>query len=168
MLAGVATNLAAKQKPPSEASQHEQTHFSVEEDPKRVVALPEEVLDLLMADEFVVREKSCAKKTDLPSSLFVTTEIHLDGNEQPDFVILGRGCVMGANIDPIWIVEKTPQGFRVILNCASHDLTILPTKTHGYHDLRSVSASANTISITTWKFDGQKYVPTKRDLEPVP
>jgi hypothetical protein len=168
ILAGVATNPTAKQKSSSEASQHEQTHFSVEEDPKPVVALPEQVLDLLMADEVVVREQSCAKKTELPSSLFVATEIHLNGNQQPDFMIFGRGCLMGANIGSIWIVEKTPQGLRVILKLASHDLTILPTKTRGYHDLRSVSATANTISTTTWKFSGEKYVSTKRDLEPLP
>jgi hypothetical protein len=168
MLAGVATTLAAKQKSSSEASRREQTHFSVEEDPTRVAALPEEVLDLLMADEFVVREQSCAKKTELPYSLFVATEIHLAGAQQPDFVIVGRGCLMGANIGPIWIVEETPQGFRVILKLASHDLAILPAKTRGYHDLRSVSTTANTISTTIWKFNGQKYVPTKMDLEPLP
>jgi hypothetical protein len=66
MLAGVATNLAAKQKSSSEAPHHEQMHFSIEEDPKRVVALPETVLDILMTDEFVVRARACEKRMAIP------------------------------------------------------------------------------------------------------
>jgi hypothetical protein len=168
--AGVATNLAAKQKSSADVSHLEQTHFRMEEDPKRVVALPEEVLDLLVTDESVVREQSCAKRISEPSSsLFVATEIHLNRSQQPDFVVLGRGRLMGANTGPFWIVEKTPQGFRVLLTWASHDLDILPrVNPHGYHDLRSLSATANTVSTTICKFDGQKYLSRKRDFEPLP
>jgi hypothetical protein len=172
LLAGVATNLAAKQKPSSEVSHHEQIHFSIEEDLKRVVALPETVLDILMTDEFVVRARACEKRMAIPnearSSLFAASEVHLSKSQQPDFVILGRGCLMGTNIGSFWMVEKSPHGFRVVLAWASHDLDILPRKTHGRHNLRSVSVTANTISTTICKFDGQKYVAIKRDLEPLP
>ncbi len=130
--AGVATNLAAKQKSSADVSHLEQTHLRMEEDPKRVVALPEEVLDLLVTDESVVREQSCAKRISEPSSpLFVATEIHLNRSQQPDFVVLGRGRLMGANTGPFWIVEKTPQGFRVLLTWPSRPRHIAQGKPTG-------------------------------------
>ena len=169
-LAGLATIVSAEQNLPEGSSCREQTHFSMEENPEHVVTLPEAVLDLLTNDETVVQEKSCVKKMaslgEARSSLFVASEVHLDGTEQSDF--LARACLMGANISPFWIVRKDPRGFRLILSWSAHDLDVLPTKTRDYHDLRLTSATANTISTTICKFDGKKYVSTKRDLEPWP
>jgi hypothetical protein len=172
MLVGVITNLAARPKPPGDPSKFEQIHFSVEDKLERPIALPEVVVDLLMNDEIVVRSQSCMKKiatlSQIPSSLFLASEVHLDGTDQSDFVILGTSCLLGANIAPFWIVRKNPDGFRIILSWVSHDLDILPTMTHGYHDVRLSSLTAKTVSTVICKFDGQKYVPTKRDLKPSP
>jgi hypothetical protein len=172
MLVGVVTNFAVRPKPPADPFKFEQIHFSVEDKLERPTALPEVVVDLLMNDEIVVRSESCMKKIVIlgqtPSSLFMASEAHLDGTQQSDFVILGKGCLLGANIAPFWIVRRTSDGFRIILSWVSHDLDILPTKTHGYHDVRLTSATANTLSTVVCSFDGQKYAPTKRDLKPSP
>jgi len=172
MLAVVIINLVANQKSSADASYLDQTHLSAEENPKQVVVLPEAVLNLLMTDEIVVREKACRKQMAIPgetrSSFFVATQVYLDGSRQPDFLTLGKGCFLGAHNAPFWMVRKTPEGFHIILSWVSDDLEILPTRTHGFHDLRLSSFTFNTISSTICKFDGQKYVSTKRDLEPWP
>jgi len=58
MLAVVIINFVANHRSSADASHLDQTHFSTEENPKRVVVLPEAVLNLLMTDEIVVREKA--------------------------------------------------------------------------------------------------------------
>jgi hypothetical protein len=172
MLVGVVTNFAARPKPPADPFKFEQIHFSVEDKLERPIVLPEVVVDLLMNDEIVVRSESCVKKTaalgQTPSSLFLASKVHLDGTDQSDFVILGTGCLLGANIAPFWIVRRTSDGFRIILSWVSHDLDILSTRTNGYHDVRLSSLTAKTVSTVVCKFDGQKYEPTKRDLKPSP
>jgi hypothetical protein len=158
-----------------QAQHHEQWHFSTERQITAVekpAEIPVEVLGLLRTDDIVLCEKSCLKEVEafdqIPASWFVASEVHLDGSDEVDLIILpNRGCLLGANIGPFWIARKADQGYRFVLSWVAHDLDILPSRTKGYHDVRFTSSSANMISTVLCKFDGHKYRPFNSDLTPV-
>jgi hypothetical protein len=154
----------------------EQWHFSSELDitpMKRPVEVPDEVLVLLRKNSIVLRNKSCLREAGtsdrIPSSWFVASEVHLDGPDERDLIILPKnGCFLGANLGPFWIVRNSPEGYRLVLSWVAHDLEVLPTRSNGYHDIRLTSATADMISTTICRFDGQKYQPFKKDLSAIP
>jgi hypothetical protein len=106
----------------------------------------------------------------LPAEWFVASEIHLGGPNEIDLIVLPRlapskppteksdnACLVGANIDPFWILRKTSQGYDLILSMSAHDLATLTTRSNGHRDIRVFSMTAINITTADFKFDGKRY-----------
>ena len=161
----------------------EQSHFSAEQDVpglavKRPVEVPESVLQILRTDERIlmcIKDENLTPET-VSASWFVGSEVHLDGADEIDLVVLPRlpqkeltehRCLFGANIDPFWVFRKTPQNYELVLSVATHDLDVLGTRSKGYRDIRTYSITAKTIETTDYCFNGRKYEVIRHATEPI-
>jgi hypothetical protein len=66
-------------------------------------------------------------------------------------------CLLGANVEPFWVLRKTSKGFDLVLSQSAHDLKILSTRSNGYRDIRLFSLTATTVITKDFKFDGKAY-----------
>ncbi len=157
----------------------EQSHFNIEqayaaEPIERPMAVPERARRVLAESAIV---SSCLEGEDIarghvPSSWFIASEIHLDGRDEVDLVVLpnlnapksqaGPGpaaCFLGASTGWFWIVRQTPEGYQLVLTVGTHNLEISTTRTNGLRDIVAVTpikagAAANRV---IYKFHGRKY-----------
>jgi hypothetical protein len=144
----------------SAPKQKVQTHFSAEDEHvNHPVAIPAEVLALLAKDELVhdVLEDQKIAPADLPASWFSAAEIQLGGKGERDYIIASQGPLLGANIDPFWVIIHGPQGFKLALSTSTHDLIAKRTRSHGYWDLELDAMTASTITTARFRFDGSEY-----------
>jgi hypothetical protein len=65
--------------------------------------------------------------------------------------------LFGANIVPFWIFRNTPQGHELALSVSALGLDVLNTKTNGYRDIRTTTATASSGYAISFKFNGKKY-----------
>jgi hypothetical protein len=150
----------------------EQLVFSTEQQllpVERPVSIPEGALQALRDNEYV---RTCLSKgqtpEEIPASWFVGSEIHLDGPDEIDLIVLpNNGCLLGANIGPFWVFRKTPQAYELVLDVHVHDLRVLGTRSNGYRDIRTWSATAVTRTTVLFRFDGHKYQPYQTKSEPI-
>jgi hypothetical protein len=154
---------------------HEQLDFGSEQAIKPVqkpVVVPEGLVEALRLDKIALNvAKPCLREQHLdqiPGPWFVASEVHLDGPDEVDLVVLPRNaCLIGANVGPFWLARKTPQGFQIVFSSGGHDLEILRTRSGGFRDIRLESATATTLLTTTFKFNGQSYQPHQKTSRPI-
>jgi hypothetical protein len=118
-------------------SQREQSRFGAEVAIRRPVEIPAEVLSILREDK---RNQGCLREGESPtniiSSWFVGSRIHLNGDSKRDLVITAKNtCLLGANLG----------------------LDVLNTKTNNYRDIRTGTATARTVHTVIFKFDGKNF-----------
>lgn len=78
----------------------------------------------------------------LPCAWFAASEIHLDGSDKRDLVMIGKGMLQGANVTTLWVFAQRPQGLKVLLTLPAHDLLIKPTRTNGYRNIQAIMMTA--------------------------
>jgi hypothetical protein len=151
----------------------EQSSFGGEEVPgvpfiKHPASIPESVLQILRQDEVV---KSCLSDTtptpDAPfASWFVASQIHLDGPQQADLIVLPSPrdhhpdylCLHSVEgFSRFWIFRKTGEGYELILTTGGLGVEVAKTRHAGRRDLESVNPIAGVITIVTFCFDGKIY-----------
>jgi hypothetical protein len=138
----------------------EQLQFSAEDDSvKNPVAIPSDAWSILKSDPGVleVLANRGLSVDQLPASWFTASEIHLDGRNESDLVVVGKGPLQGANVTTFWVFLRQPQGLKLVLNAPAHDLIIKPTRQNGYKTIEIASATAVRLSKTTFQFDGNQY-----------
>jgi hypothetical protein len=140
-------------------SQREQSRFGAEVAIRRPVEIPAEVLSILREDK---RNQGCLREGESPtniiSSWFVGSRIHLNGDSKRDLVITAKNtCLLGANLVPFWVFRNTSQGQELVLSVSALGLDVLNTKTNNYRDIRTGTATARTVHTVIFKFDGRKY-----------
>lgn len=167
---------------PNTKAQAEQSGFGIEleaEPVLRPAELPRAALGALSEDK---RVAFCLKKNgidgkELSSRWFIASEIHLDGPEEADFVVLPSGrlpdtpaaeisqnaCLVGANTAQMWVLRKTQAGFEVVLSQIGLGMNVLSTRTNGLRDIRvgAVVGMAYACAIE-YKFDGKAYQVSRR------
>jgi hypothetical protein len=155
---------------------HEQSSFSTEEAPgvplvKRPVPIPHSVLRILETDDHVT---SCLEGEDNSptrehplASWFLASEIHLDGPNETDLIILPSSdatshymCfhyVEGAGW--FWVFRKNDKGYQLVLKAPGHGLNVIPTKYKGYRNIEtgSLAQAGRFITTVTFRFDGKRY-----------
>ena len=148
----------------------EQMHFSAEDETvKRPVVLPDQALEVIEKDpdvaEVLKNENPPLRK--IPRSWLMASEIHLDGPDEKDIVVVAAGHLMGANVTTFWILRPTDHGFAVLLTAPAHDLYIKGTRSNGYRDIEMAAATAVRVSTVTFRFDGNRYTKYRQHSEDI-
>ena len=151
--------------------QVEQVQFSAEDEQvKRPVPLPAAVKAVLSTDAGVkqILEFENIPADKMPSTWFLTSEVHLNGPEEQDLVVIARGPLSGANVTTYWLFRPRGGQYEMILSAApAHTLIVSDTLSNGYRDVRLLSSTADHAFELLCKFDGKTYqpavdTPTKR------
>jgi len=140
-------------------SQKEQSHFGAEVAIRKAAEIPTDVLSILREDK---RNQTCLREgespTNITSSWFVGSRVHLNGDADADLVVAARNeCLLGANIIPFWVFRNTRQGHELVLSVSALGLDVLNKKTNNYRDIRTSAATARSVHRVTFKFDGNEY-----------
>jgi len=168
----------------SAPNQTEQSEFGIEleaEPVQRPAELPRAALDALSKDD---RVAGCLEDTglsakQLPSNWFVASEIHLDGPNEVDLVVLPgeripdtppgevsqNACLAGANTAQMWVLRKTQTGFQIVLSQIGLGLNVLSTKTRDFRDISVGAMVGGYGSEIEYKFDGKSYQIARRRSE---
>jgi hypothetical protein len=144
----------------NKASVPEQMNFSAEdENAQQPVSIPQDAWSVLKRDSSVLEVLASQHLSvdQLPVSWFVASEVHLDGPEKKDLVVIGKGLLQGANVTTFWVFAQSPNGLRLVLTLPAHDLSIEHGRTNGYKNIRMMVATAGRISTATLRFDGKVY-----------
>jgi hypothetical protein len=155
--------------------QEEQSEFGIDDAVPivRPVTLSRAALDALSRDERVASclEGESLSIKELPANWFVASEIHLDGPNETDLVVLPGGrlpdkpageispnaCLVGANTAQMWVLRQTQHGFKLVLSQIALGMTVLTTRTNGLRDVQVGAAVGGYADSIDYKFDGQSY-----------
>jgi hypothetical protein len=123
------------------------------------VTLSTEVLKVLLAahpakETFAVLNDS--ERTNA-SQLFEAGEVHLNGPDEVDLIVIGMGRMRGTDNSWFWVVRSARKYPEIILFSGGDSLEVLDSKTHGYRDIRAVWMSSLETETTTYHFDGHSY-----------
>ena len=152
-------------------TEREQTSFDADpSDPSnqvtRPVSLPGSVLQILAQDSQVA---ACRKENPIPSgtslnSWFVASEIHLDGPDEADLVVLpvaqGDRFMCFHSVEGIgwfWVFCQVGGHYKLVLKTAGLGLVVRNARHHGYRDIQTGLAYGNYSSQTTYRFENGKY-----------
>jgi hypothetical protein len=149
---------------------------------QRPAELSTPALQTLSKDELIhsCLESEGLSSEQLPANWFVASEIHLDGPNEIDLIVLPGGrlpdtppgeisknaCLGGANTAGFWILRKTPLGFLLVLTEMALKLDVLRTRSHGFRDIRLYTISLSSILIQDFRFDGSRYVLSQKKSRP--
>lgn len=154
--------------------QNEQRSFSVEQELvpiEKPSHLPKEALRVLAKEAGVASclENEGVSSDQLPSPWFIASEIHLDGPNEVDLVVLPNlasepqrhpgpaACFLGANTGQFWIIRKTAAGYKLVLSLFTHGLTILDSRSKQLRDIEAVTVSVHGETRSLFKFNGEQY-----------
>jgi hypothetical protein len=136
------------------------TRFADDDVGQPGVALPEAITRALGTDERVL---SCAEGTRDGVSRFApdwvaVRRIDLDDDGRGDWIVNGRHtCLRDGDAVGWWIYADTADTQRLLLAGAmATALDVLPSRTHGFRDLRLQRADDHTVT----RYDGSTYVLT--------
>jgi hypothetical protein len=149
-------------------TEREQTSFDADPSSQitRTVSLPDSVLQILAQDSEVV---ACMKENPIPSeaslaSWFVASEIHLDGPDEVDLVVLpvaqGNRLMCFHSVEGIgwfWVFRQVGAHYELALKTAGLGLIIRDARHRGYRDIQSGLAFGMHSSQTTYRFENGKY-----------
>jgi hypothetical protein len=148
----------------------EQRQFSAEDEGvKKPVAIPDDVLAILGKDEFVrdALEDEMPPTGKPPRSWFSASAVHLSSPDKIDFVVVGEGKLLGANVTTFWIFRATPHGHELVLTAPAHDLIVMNTRWRGYREIEMSAETAVKFSSVLFRWNGRKYVAFREKSEPM-
>lgn len=162
LVAAMTTSLAATQKQSaSKQSQREQADFGADEEKlDRPVPVPDEVVQK-------IREVDNAPPDELPAEWLLASEIHLDGPNEIDLVIMGTGKLRGAHIVHFWVFRKKQTGYEMVLATGGDALSVLKTRWKGFREIDAygIGLAGAEVTTVTYRFDGQRYQKFKTKTE---
>jgi hypothetical protein len=148
----------------------EQRQFSMEDESVKLAAsVPPEIIALLARDPDVkdaLAYEHLATET-IPSSWFLASEVHLSSASEKNFVVIGRGPLLGANVTTFWIFRPRDHRYELVLKAPAHTLVVKNTRSNGYRDIQLLSATAVTESTVLCRFGAGTYRPSVKSLEPI-
>jgi hypothetical protein len=164
--------------------QREQSEFGIELEAvpvQRPVTLPRAALDALGEDERVASclENEGVSPEKLPLNWFVASQIHLDGPNEIDLIVLPgdrlpdtpageispNACLVGANTAQMWVLRDTHHGFKLVLSQIGLGMDVLATRTNGLRDIEIGAVVGGYADSIDYKFDGESYKITARKSE---
>lgn len=164
---GVARGEQRTEKPTAK----EQLSFSAEDEAvDRPVGVPEGVLEILRKDERVLRYLKADGKSvrDLTAAPFLASEIHLNGRNETDLIVIGTGRLRGANVTPFWVFRRLANRYELVLNVPAHDLRVESGRWHGFRNISVGVATASVGTIELYRFDRNEYDLVHTKSESIP
>jgi hypothetical protein len=157
LLTLAAAVLAAQQ--PKAASGGEQAVFYEGKPILQPMALPAEVLKILLDTKQAIQEMDLASDAQRrnPSLLFRAAAVHLSHQDELDLVVIGVPPMAGADTAWFWIVRSVRKNPQVVLFTDGNSLEILDNKTNGSRDIRCIWSSSAETNYTIFHFDGESY-----------
>lgn len=152
--------------PTRSSSTETQDFFHMEEKILKPVEIPSEVLRLLESGKTSIAD-ACKLNGRIINECYEGGKADLNGNDLPDFVIIGRGKMSGANITPFWIFLAAESGSRLVLETAAHDLVIGTKETNGLFDISTASITAVEVISRQFSFNGKEYELIETIREPI-
>ncbi len=170
----IARGQGAKGGWPSEQSEFNSEQADAGQPIERPVNLPPSALHVLAEDESVsgcMADENIAHDQ-LPGSWFIASEIHLDGADEIDMVVLPNlnlprppgdpgpiACFLGANAAWFWVLRNTSQGYQLVLSVGGHDLKVSQKRTNGLRNIvaSTIQQAGKAAFIQDFEFDGRKY-----------
>ena len=168
---------------PGKEQQQEQSNFggdagSAEEFTRKPVEIPTAALQLLRdtlhpGTIYCIEEKG-TKLDQVPASWFVGSEIHLDGPDETDLVVRpnvfklpeAASCLLGASEIPFWVLRNVGGRYLLLLETYALELDVLDSRTNGYRDIQTDSATAVTRTTFLYKMDVAQYQLAEKKTEP--
>lgn len=155
---------------PGKAHLHEQVDFGAEGHFEKPMPLDESALQALRgskdAGECATEENIQA--SGIPGSWFLASEIRLTGTAGSGLVVRGEGaCFEGAHIVQFWVLEKLPNGYRVVLAGRADALSILPSVWNGHREIQFVfiTGAGRSSEYVTMHFKQGQYVVAGRRID---
>ena len=148
----------AASKVPTSAA--EQRSFSAEDASlERPIALPQAILRILARDSEVQErlQSDNLSPEGLPPAWFLASEVHLNGGNEGDVVVLGRAYLRGANTIPFWVFRPGAAGFQRVFHAIAHDIIIKDARSRGYSDIEAVIVFVDRVTTDLYRFDGSTY-----------
>jgi hypothetical protein len=145
----------------------EQKRFELEEPFVHPVSIPKPVLKVLTSQ---LSESGCQDNVKVDESWFTAADLNLNPDETPGLIVkpsVKGGCLLGANVGPFWVFRCRAGAYELVLKQAALEVSALPRRTNGFHDLEYSAATVggrNIVSVT-YRFRNGKYVLAKRRTE---
>jgi len=89
------------------------------------------------------------------ASLFSARPVHLNGSKEMDYLVMGVGDLLGANVTPFWVLQQTANGYKVILRFAA--LSVEITEGVGYPEITAYASTAVQLHTMKFHFRGGVY-----------
>jgi hypothetical protein len=185
VLATVLESSRGAQLPQSD-QQREQTTFGFEWEPgdiRKPVEVPDTALQVLR-DTLSRGPLNCIKgkgttPDQVPASWFVASEIHLDGPDEVDLIVVPNGprmsklppaasCLLGANVGPFWVLRRVGGRYMLLLETYALRLDVLDSRTNSYRDIQTVASTAVTSTTIVYKMAVAQYQLAGKKSEPNP
>jgi hypothetical protein len=151
-------------------SETEQTHFSAEDlSVQKPAAIPKEIQEFLLRDDSVreVLASEDSLPTGFPSSWFLASIVHLGARNERDFVLVGQGPLLGANITRFWVFRQKISGYDEVVRESAHDLILSSNRWNGMREIELISATAVEVHAVVLRFNGALYQPIRDSWEPI-
>ncbi len=143
--------------PPMGGAAMAQKHFFFDQPEtfKRTVKLPNTAVMLLTRELQTV--PGCDERPSSVTPTFEAWRINLGANRRALIALADEDCSHGADRFRFWILFKTRRGYRSLLRAGSESLTVRKTRTHGFPDIETNSATAEGSYTNIYEFDGTVY-----------
>lgn len=139
-------------------AQKVQTVFSLEEEVRKEVAVPMDVMAILKSDR---RVDGCFQQKGEGASeaaWFAASEIDLNGDRRMDLIIKAKdACLFGANQGPFWVFQKMPDGYQQVLSANGLGLAVMPKKVNSFNQIEISKVAAQKPAIKVYSFKAGKY-----------
>jgi hypothetical protein len=137
----------------------EQTRFSKSTPVEHPIAIPPDVLKLLLntkeGKEGMARATEVQKQN--PAQMFRASQIHLRAAEEADLVIEGLSPMASGDHDWFWVVRPAGKKPRIALYAGGTSLDVLDSRTSSYRDINSIWVYPKETLVSIYKFNGKKY-----------
>jgi hypothetical protein len=150
----------------------EQLYFTEEQPLQHPTTLSPDVLKVLLERKEVKEGMRFANSSEWndPAKLFHASEVHLDGSDEIDLVVIGIRPLSRHSLSLrelysygfsddngwFWVVGSARKNPKVILFAGCNSLEVMNSRTNGYRDIAAWSPARETTN-TIYHFDSKEY-----------
>ena len=149
---GIARSASTSSHPQThQKNPREQTKFGSDSD----LALA--IYGTAICSRTALRSALKATPEELPGEELKASEIHLAGTAETDLIV---PRLAGSHAALFYILRPAASGYELIFDSGGDGMTVLPSRSHGYRDLKvwGFTQAGKSQSTTIYKFDGLRYL----------
>jgi hypothetical protein len=113
-------------------------------------------------------DATCVAKEQNKQNIIKLSQIDLNNDGNPEYLVEAEACGCGARTCPVWIYSKKGKALNLIAAAEVH-LQIAPGSTNGYRNLMNIYPSNEGIYHTPMTYTGTEYVfdHSQQEIEPL-